>query len=112
MRSPQNLFLFVPFRILRHSLLFTASGFRIFNSAGTVRPFVVAIAVMFSFSSKGDIPITDYLVPEPVGPCLLACECDGNFDSVVWTNWRSMLVAVSRPDCMPFDTTTITAQDC
>ncbi len=85
MRSPQNLFLFVTFRILRHSLRFSASGFRIFNFSETLSPvFMAAIAVIFSYTARGDVPITAYLSPEPVGPCPLACQCDGNFDSVVW----------------------------
>lgn len=45
---------------------------------------VVATAVILSPSVKGDIPITAYLAPEPAGQCAYACQCDGNFDGVIW----------------------------
>jgi RHS repeat-associated protein len=85
MRSPRTLFHFVTFQTLHCPLRFSACGRRTFNFAEIVSPVLLtAIAIIFSYTARGDVPITAYLSPEPVGPCPLACQCDGNFDSVVW----------------------------
>src|ERR1700757_4749285 len=85
MSSPQNTTSFTTFRIVRRALQLSSNANRIFNSTASVRPILVVVtAVMLSHSVRGDIPITAYLAPEPAGQCVYACQCDGNFDGVIW----------------------------
>jgi RHS repeat-associated protein len=48
------------------------------------KTFLALSALSLATILDADIPITRYVYPEPAGQCLNPCECDKDYDGVIW----------------------------